>query len=244
MNSSALIIFYILTFIIEIIGTVGGFGSSVFFVPMANYFFEFHQVLGVTSLLHVFSNLSKIYLFRQGVDYKLFLKIGLPSFIFVIVGAYFSKYLNNQYAGLILGIFLVLFAAILLLKPNFAFRPTTANSIIGGSVAGGLAGWLGTGGAVRGLTLASFNVSKNSFLATSALIDFVVDTSRFGIYSFQGYLTTEMLSIAPILLIISFIGSYVGKILLGKLSHQKFKMISLWLILAIGAFSFVAYFFK
>ncbi len=242
MDLATLILFYVLTFIIEIVGTVGGFGSSVFFVPMANYFFDFHQVLGVTSLLHVFSNLSKIFLFRKGIDYKIFVKIGVPSFIFVILGANFSKYLNNQYALFILGLFLAIFALFMILKPNFYFEPSTKNSIIGGSVAGGLAGWLGTGGAVRGLTLASFNVSKNSFLATSALIDFVVDTSRFGMYSYQGYLNKEILMMAPILLIISFIGSYFGKKLLNKISQKKFKLIAVWLIFLIGIYSVISFF--
>lgn len=241
---ASLILFYFLTFLIEIIGTVGGFGSSVFFVPMANFFFEFHQVLGVTSLLHVFSNLSKIYLFRKGIDYNLFLKIGVPSFIFVVIGAYFSKFLTSQYAGLILGIFLLIFAVFLLVYSKFSFKADTKNSIIGGSLAGWLAGWLGTGGAVRGLTLASFNINKNSFLATSALIDFVVDSSRFGMYTYQGYLTKEMLWQAPILLIISFIGSYFGKLLLFKISQERFKKITLWLILVVGIFSIGSYFGK
>jgi uncharacterized protein len=238
------ILFYFLTFLIEIIGTVGGFGSSVFFVPMANFFYDFHQVLGITSLLHVFSNLSKIYLFRKGIDYKIFLKIGVPSFIFVVLGAYFSKFVTNQYASLILGIFLFLFAGFLLIWSKFSFKPSTRNSIIGGGLAGWLAGWLGTGGAVRGLTLASFNINKNSFLATSALIDFVVDSSRFGMYTYQGYLTKEMLWKAPILLVISFVGSYIGKLLLNNISQIWFKKIALSLILIVGIISIGAYFWK
>lgn len=211
---------------------------------MANFFFDFHSVLGITALLHVFSNLSKIYLFRKGLDWQIFLKIGVPSFVFVMLGAYFSKFLTSDYASLVLGIFLVLFAGFLLLKPKFSFEPNTKNSILGGSLAGWLAGWLGTGGAVRGLTLASFNVSKNTFLATSALIDFVVDTSRFGMYSYQGYLTKQMLWQAPILLIISFVGSYIGKLLLNKISQNRFKQIALWLILVVGLYSFGRYFYK
>jgi hypothetical protein len=32
------ILFLVLSFIAEILGTIGGFGSSTFFVPVANYF--------------------------------------------------------------------------------------------------------------------------------------------------------------------------------------------------------------
>lgn len=234
--------FYCLTFAVEIIGTVGGFGSSVFFVPMASYFFDFHYVLGIVSLLHVFSNLSKIYLFRTGFDKKLFIQIGVPSVILVIVGSYFSQYINAQWASILIGIFLVLFSAFLLLRPHFSFRPTTSNAVIGGGVSGLIAGLLGTGGAVRGLTLASFSVAKDTFLATSALIDFAVDASRFGVYALQGYMTRTMLLQAPILLVVSFVGSWIGKWLLQKISQEQFKKISLWLILAVGLYSIYQFF--
>ncbi len=103
-----------------------------------------------------------------------------------------------------------------------------------------MAGWLGTGGAIRDLTLASFNVNKNTFLATSALIDFMVDGSRFVMYFNQGYITRAMLYQAPILLIISIIGSYIGKILLHKITLESFKKIALWMILFVGLYSLIS----
>jgi uncharacterized protein len=242
MTNSNLIWFYLLTLLVEIIGTVGGFGSSVFFVPIANHFLSFHHVLGILALLHLFSNISKIILFRKGFDKTIFLKIGIPSVITVIIGAYFSKYIQTDIANLYLGIFLFLFAVLLLFKPDFSFKPNTANSIIGGGLSGWMAGWLGTGGAIRGLTLASFNVQKDTFLATSALIDFMVDLSRFGVYTIQGYLTKEMLYTAPMLLIISFVGSWIGQKMLVNIPQELFKKISLWLILLIGIYSFIQYF--
>jgi uncharacterized membrane protein YfcA len=235
-------LFYFLTFVIEIIGTVGGFGSSVFFVPMANHFFNFHEVLGVLSLLHIFSNVSKIMLFRKGFDKDILLKIGIPSVIFVIIGAFFSKYVTTEISNLLVGLFLFFFALFLLLKPDFSFRPTKLNSFAGGALSGGMAGWLGTGGAIRGLLLASFNIRKETFLATSAMIDFLVDMSRFGVYTYQGYLTRDLLWKAPVLLAVSIAGSWIGKMILTKIPQGPFRKISLWLILLVGLYSFLQYF--
>ncbi len=236
-------IFYFLTFIIEIIGTVGGFGSSVLFVPMANNFLEFHAVLGILSILHVFSNLSKMVLFHKGFNKWVFLKIGIPSVLFVIIGAYLSQFINSNSATVLLGVFMILFSLFLIIKPNLTFKSTVLNSFFGGGLSGFWAGWLGTGGAIRGLALASFNLNKNTFLATSALIDFMVDSSRFVVYFKQGYITKTMLYQAPILLIISIVGSFIGKILLNKISQGTFKKITLWMIFSVGLYSLVAYFF-
>ncbi|WP_432410093.1 hypothetical protein [Rasiella sp. SM2506] len=85
MLSRYLPVFIILSLIAEILGTVGGFGSSVFFVPIANFFFDFQSVLGITALYHVSSNLTKIAFFRKGLDKKVIDQLLIPAVIFIIV---------------------------------------------------------------------------------------------------------------------------------------------------------------
>ena len=100
-------LFLVFALLAEIIGTIGGFGSSVFFVPLGNFYFDFHTVLGLTAVFHLSSNLSKIILFKKGLDKNLLLYIGLPSVIFVIIGGIVSRYLDTVLLELLLGIFLV-----------------------------------------------------------------------------------------------------------------------------------------
>ena len=111
-------IFLFLTLLAEIIGTVGGFGSSVFFVPIGNFYFDFHTVLGLTAIFHIFSNASKIFLFKKGLNKKLLLNIGVPSVIFVILGGILSKYLQSFYLELFLCIFLIVLSLVFLIRKN------------------------------------------------------------------------------------------------------------------------------
>ena len=85
-------VFLVLALITEIIGTVSGFGSSILFVPTASLFFDFKAVLGITAVFHVFSNLSKITLFRKGINKDIAIKLGIPAVLFVILGAILTKY--------------------------------------------------------------------------------------------------------------------------------------------------------
>ena len=80
------LLFLAVALLSEIAGTVGGFGSSTFFVPIANFFFDFHSVLGITAMFHLLSNLSKLGMFRGGIDRKLLLTLGLPSVLFAVLG--------------------------------------------------------------------------------------------------------------------------------------------------------------
>ncbi len=232
-------VFLLLALIAEIIGTVGGFGSSVFFVPIGNFYFDFHSVLGLTALFHLSSNLSKIYFFKQGLDKKLILRIGVPSVIFVIIGGFLSRYISIKYLELILGVFLVLLSLLFLVKKNLVIKPRKKESIIGGSLSGLTAGLLGTGGAIRGLTMAAFNLEKSVFIATSAFIDFMVDFSRTFVYFSNGYIHVHDLKYVPFLFLIGVIGTYMGKKILVKIPQEKFKKLSLSLILLIGAITIV-----
>ncbi|WP_372937268.1 sulfite exporter TauE/SafE family protein [Seonamhaeicola sp.] len=235
-------IFILLSLIAEIIGTVGGFGSSVFFVPIANFFFDFQSVLGITALYHLSSNLSKIVLFKKGIEKKIIITLGVPAIIFVSLGAYLSQYFNPKILTYILGFFLIALSLLFLIFKQLKVLPKTSNAIIGGSLSGLSAGLLGTGGAIRGITLAAFKMNKDKFIATSAVIDLGVDFSRTIVYYFNGYMHKHDLYLVPILILVSIIGTWIGKIILNKVSQEQFRNGVLVLILIVGIVSVLANF--
>lgn len=237
----SLLFFIILSLLAEIIGTVGGFGSSVYFVPIASFFLNFEKVLGLTALFHLASNLSKILLFKKGIDVQLFLWLGLPSILFVIIGGMLTNYFDSSILTLILNVFLILFSLFLLWMKDYTIKPTKVNGVIGGMVSGFAAGLLGTGGAIRGLTMASYNLNIEKFVATSAIIDLGVDLSRTIVYFEKGYITPDLYQKAFILLLISIVGSYIGKLILTKFSQSHFRMVSVISVLLIGLLGLIMY---
>jgi uncharacterized protein len=228
------VLFLVLSLVAEIIGTIGGFGSSVFFVPIANFFFDFQSVLGLTAIFHLSSNISKIALFRKGLDKQLLLRIGVPSVIFVIIGGFATNYIKTNLLEIILGFFLIAFSLLFLIRKTLVIKPELKESIIGGSLSGFTAGLLGTGGAIRGITMAAFNLEKSVFIATSAAIDFSVDLTRTMVYFKNGFIHQHDLIYVPFLFVIGLIGTYIGKYFLKYIPQEKFKRISLFLILFIG----------
>jgi len=229
-----LLYFILLALFAEIVGTVGGFGSSMLFVPIAGYFLDFHSVLGVTALYHLSSNISKIYFFREGFDKKLIINMGISSVIFVIIGALLSSYFPSETLEILLAIFLISISLFLLIFKSVKVQPTQTNSIIGGILSGFVAGLLGTGGAIRGITMAAFNLKTSIFIATSAVIDLAIDLSRSVVYTYNGFVHKDDLYLIPILLIVSIIGTFIGKKILQKLSEKQFKSTVLALILLTG----------
>lgn len=87
--------------------------------------------------------------------------------------------------------------------------------------------------------MAAFNLEKSAFIATSAVIDFCVDLSRSVVYLYNGYIKTDVLIYIPFLIVISIVGTYIGKRLLNYISQENFKRFSLILILLIGMITLI-----
>ena len=236
------IYFFILAFVAEVIGTISGFGSSILFVPLASMFFDFKAVLAITAVFHVFSNLSKIYLFKTGIQKDIVLKLGIPAVVFVIIGALLTNIIPQKEIELVMNIVLVLLSVFLIFNTEKKLEQSNKNLIVGGVSSGFLAGLVGTGGAIRGLVLAAFSLEKDSFLATSALIDLGVDFSRAIVYISSGYFLKEFLIFIPFLILISISGSYIGKLVLNKMPQTYFRNIVLIVIVSISIYSISKYF--
>lgn len=235
----SLVYFILLALLAEILGTIGGFGSSLYFVPLAGMFFDFHSVLGITALFHLSSNVSKIALFRKGFDKNLVIHIGIPAILFVIAGAFLSRYIDTKVLQIALAGFLITISLLLFIFKKLTIKPTRLNSWLGGSLSGITAGLLGTGGAIRGLTLAAFNLEKEVFISTSAIIDLGIDFSRSIIYFSNGYMQEKEFYLIPILFIVSILGTFVGKKILNVFSQKQFKYMVLTLTFLVGVFMLI-----
>lgn len=56
-----------------------------------------------------------------------------------------------------------------------------------------------------------FGLAKERYIATIASIALLVDFTRIPFYFGQGFLSREYLQLIPVLLIIAFVGSWIGK---------------------------------
>ncbi|MCS6990886.1 MAG: sulfite exporter TauE/SafE family protein [Chitinophagales bacterium] len=230
-------LFLLLAFLAEVAGTLGGFGSSVFFVPVAALYFTMHTALGLTALFHLFSNISKLVLFRSGFQPYLMLYLGLPAVACVLAGGLLAGKVPETWLQRTLGIFLVI-SSLLLLTNRLQLSPySKKTTILGGALSGLAAGLLGTGGAIRGLTMASFNLEKSTFIATSAFIDLCVDFTRSVVYYYNGFIKKELIIYVPFLLLIALGGTYVGQRILRHIPQHRFRQLSLLLVLGIGIYT-------
>lgn len=228
--------FALLLLLAEVVGTVGGFGSSMLVMPIAGWFMPFTEALGLTAVFHVFSNVAKVILFRQGFSWRVFVPMVLPAVGGVYIGARLTGVADESMLTLLLGVLLVMLSGVFLLFPAARVEPTTRNAALGGGISGLVAGLVGTGGAIRGVTLAAFGLERTAFVCTSAWIDLGVDLTRSLVYVQQGFVDARVWTWLPVLAGVSLAGSWAGRALLQRVPQERFRAWVLMLVMVIGLY--------
>ena len=227
------IIFFLIGFLSEIIGTMAGFGSSTIFLPFASYFIDFKTALVLVAIFHLFGNISRITFFRHGLNKKVLLFFGVPSFILSLVGAVLVGDLPQTILKLILGIFLISISVLFLVKPKLTFPTNERYLFLGGGISGFIVGLIGTGGALRATFLTGLKIDKEKYIATAAVIALGTDATRIPTYLNNGFLTEQYYYFIPVLFAIAFVGSFIGRKLVNRIEQGKFKkMVLIAVILA------------
>ena len=227
------ILFFVIGFISELIGTMAGFGSSTIFLPLASYFVDFKTALVLVAIFHLFGNISRIAFFRHGLDRRVLLLFGVPSFLLSLLGATLVGDLSQTILKLILGVFLISIAAAFLAKPKLAFPTNTKWLVVGGGISGFIVGLIGTGGALRATFLTGLKIDKTKYIVTAAVIALGTDATRIPSYLSHGLLTEQYYYYIPILFAIALGGSFVGRKIVSRIDQEKFKkMVLIAIILA------------
>ena len=228
------ILFFIVAFISEVIGTTAGFGSSTIFLPLSLFFVDFKTAIILVAIFHLFGNIGRITFFKHGLDKKIIFLFGVPSVLLGLLGAMMVGILPQPILKMILGIFLITLSSLFLVKPKMSIPTNNKITITGGSISGFITGIVGTGGALRATFLTGFNLEKTKYIATAATIALATDITRIPIYVSQGFLSENFYYYIPILFGMALAGSFVGKKIVTRINQDKFKKIVLIVIILVS----------
>ena len=228
-------LFLLAAYVAAVIATIAGFGSSTILIPVAMFFMDLKTAVFLVACFHLFSNIFKIRLFFNKIDFKLFKLFGIPSILFAFFGAQCITILPVEFLERTVALFLILFSGISFLKPHIKITKSPSSAIFGGSLSGFLAGLIGMGGAIRSIFLLTFNLPKEIYIGTAAIIAFVIDLTRIPTYLWTGVVRDHVYySLLPLLIVIAYLGVRTGKALLGKIDQDVFKKIVLGALFLVG----------
>lgn len=229
------ILFLVVSFLAAAAATVAGFGSSTLLIPVAFYFMDPKTALFLVACFHLFNNVFKVKTFWSHIDWPTTMLFGAPSIVLTFVGAAAVKNVSMDAIKQLVGIFLVLFSAYSFVNPTVSIHNKKINALVGGSLSGFIAGLIGLGGAIRAVFLVTFNLPKEVYVATAAVIAMAVDLIRIPTYIATDIIQDQSVyRLLPFLLITAYMGVKCGKVLLHQFSHDVFKRIVLGALIIVG----------
>lgn len=179
-----------------------GFGLGTLLMPVLAVFFPLPVAIAATAVVHGSNNLFKIVMVGARAEKELVLKFGLPAILSALAGAW-ALHLVTAVSGdiafhydfggklatitplkVLLSLLMFVFAAFdlhpRLKKMKFDRRWLP----LGGALSGFFGGLSGHQGALRSAFLVKTDVTPEAFVATNAVIGFMVDFSRLAVYGY------------------------------------------------------------
>ena len=235
-------LFFVVAFVAAVVASLAGFGAATLTTPLLSLIIDIKQTIILIAFFHGFSSLFKVIQLRYSVDIPTVLWYGIPAIITAIIGAYMLDIVVPAAIVLGLGVFLILFAITSLFNLSWRLPYNKPVLVTGGIVTGFVTGLIGLGGAIRGAFLFSMQQKKEIYIATSSTIALFIDIARTVTYMVRGSLESRYYWFIPVLLVISFVGTWLGVKLLRWVPENIVKRVVLIMLLFVSIFFILDYF--
>jgi uncharacterized membrane protein YfcA len=220
-------------------------------MPVVALFFPLEVAVAVTAVVHLANNLFKLGLLGRQASAPVLLRFGLPAVAAAFAGALLLTWLSDatplyEYQALgmqlsvtpvklVVGVLIIGFV-ILELSPGFAAVAIDRQYLpLGGLISGFFGGLSGHQGAFRSMFLLKAGLSKEGFIATGIVIAVVVDLARLPIYGLHMKGLEELdWTLVGAACISAFLGAYLGRKWLEKVTLQTVRYIVSTLLLGVG----------
>lgn len=248
-------------FVASVLSFYSGFGLGTLLMPVLALFFPLPAAIAATAVVHGSNNLFKILMVGLKADRELVIKFGLPAIAAAAAGAWalhaftalsggvsFSYVLLGKTAvitplKLLLALLMLGFAAMDIHPALKAVKFERRYLPLGGLLSGFFGGLSGHQGALRSAFLVKTDVTPEAFVATNAVIGFMVDFARLGVYAYTIFLLGDAggaagfpAGVAAVSVLASVAGVVIGLKFLHKVTISFIQAVTAAMLGAIAVF--------
>lgn len=248
----------LVAFTASVVTFYSGFGLGTILMPVFALFFPVEIAVAATAVVHGTNNVFKVSLLGRHADRELVLKFGLPAMVAAVAGALalgtvaqwpplLSYQIGPKHAEvtpvkLAIALLMTAFALLELMPRLRQLRFDRKYLFVGGLLSGFFGGFSGHQGALRSAFLAKTDVEPRAFVATNAVIGFLVDLTRLATYAWllmaghrSHVLSREHWPLLAWAIAGAFLGILVGKRHLHKVTMNTVQILTGILLLLIAA---------
>ncbi|KAB2814181.1 sulfite exporter TauE/SafE family protein [Phaeocystidibacter luteus] len=251
MSTPELILVCVVAFGASWLTLISGFGLGTLLLPAFILFFDPIEAVMMTAIVHLLNNIFKFSLLFKSINGKVLLWFGVPGIAGALLGsnlatsldesiAYTSKfggsYSEVTWFSVAVGILMILFALQELLFGRFSFKTKPAVLLPGGVVSGFFGGLTGHQGALRSMFLLKSGLTSLGYVATGTAIALLIDLTRIPVYlsSMDTAVLTNVWQELTFATLSAFIGAYIGKRMMKKVTFRAVQWVVGILMILIG----------
>ena len=224
----------IVAFFASALSAIAGFGGALILIPMVSFFIDFKLAVGVLTFYFLANKIFQIYFYRRSIDWKTAGWVWLGAVPAVIVGALFLVSLPTELLKRLLGILILFYILNAVYKLINDFKPGKVSTPVIGAIYGFFSGVVGVGDPIKAALLLQLGLVKERFVATMAIIAILLNLIKAIVYSSFALVSADDVQLIIFLIIVSLLGTYLGKQFLNRLKPEVFKKIVLGLLLVVG----------
>lgn len=226
-----------------------GFGDALVLIPIITPLIGVRNAVILVNLWGTFPALLNFIKYREFLDkgyFFRFLSLGIPA---TILGTYLIIILRVEWIELILGIFILIYSSLKLIKyfqnpENIEVRneinTTSPIIVFGGFSYGLLTGLISAAGPINVALLEKTGHYRESFIENFAAIGTMLSISRIPFYFIEDIFPYDLLLIFLFAFPIIFLGTKLGHQITPKIPVKKFQIIIFCFLIGISLKSIIS----
>jgi uncharacterized membrane protein YfcA len=226
-----------------------GFGDALVLIPIITPIIGIKNAVILVNIWGTFPALLNSIKYRKFLDkgyFFRFLSFGIPA---TILGTYLIIVINVEWIELFLGIFILIYSSLKLVKyykdpENIEVKneinTTTPLVYFGGFSYGLLTGLISAAGPINVALLEKTGHYRESFIENFAAIGIMLSFSRIPFYFVENIFPYDLILVFWLAFPIIFIGTKLGQKITPKISVKKFQIIVFLFLLVISLKSIIS----
>lgn len=218
----------------SVVGGVAGFGAGVILLPLVAWVLGVRAVAPVLTVTMLLGNLSRIWWSRHEVDRAVVLRFLLGAVPATAVGAALYVGAPGEWLRWIIGGFLIAAVPLRRLLLSRYYRMRLAHFPALGGAIGVLSAIVVTTGPVMTPFFLAYGLRRGAFIATEAVCVLGMHLTRTVAFARYALLSWDTVVIGAVLGATMFLGAWVGRRLLDRMSETAFLGIIEGLLVLMG----------
>lgn len=223
-----------IVFLAAALQTVAGFGFALLVMPLLTLLLGIKTAAPLVALVGFSLYLVNLLRYRRGLVWRETLQLLLPALLGVLVGVQALRALDETVIKRILGVTLIAYAMFSLFQPALPPLRSTIWVYPVGFLAGCLGGAFNTPGPPIVVYGNARVWQRDQFRSTLQVVFLASSATVILAHAAAGNITADVLRLAAVALPALAAGILLGALLDRRLSHERFRIIVLGLILATG----------